>query len=127
MKKATVRSIEDALAAHAEALNRGQRVRQPLADELGDESLRSLLAVAELMQGALVPVQPRPSFLRNLGKTLVASVRHSRQALAARTRRAALVGAAVLGSLVSVASVVGVIVYVMRQRVRKPYLYPGGR
>jgi hypothetical protein len=108
-------SIEDILASHAEALNSGQRT---WAATPGDESLRSLLAVAELVQKALVPVQPSPGFVRSLGKNLVVSTRHGRQALTARTRRAALIGAAVLGSLVSAASVVGIVAYMMRHRVR---------
>lgn len=111
-------SIEDILSAHAEALNRGQRTWTAPSDDTGDESLRSLLAVAELVQKALVPVQPNPGFVRGLGKNLLASARHGRQVLTARTRRAALIGAAVLGSLVSAASAVGIIVYVMRHRMR---------
>lgn len=81
-------------------------------------SLRSLLAVAELAQTALVPVRPNPAFVRGLGKSLLASTRQPRQALTLRARRAALMGAAALGSLVSLASVVGVVAYMLRRRVR---------
>ncbi len=111
-----MRSIEDILAAHADALSQGQPLAPNLEGLDDGETLRSLLAVAELVQQTLVPVQPSPSFVRNLGKGLLASARQSRKALTARTRRAALIGAAVLGSMVSVASVVGVIVYVVRHR-----------
>lgn len=114
MAKGGVRSIEDILAGHADALNRGQRSLTALPQEA--ESLRSLMAVAELAHGLLTPVQPNPDFVRSLGKSLLISARHSRKALTARTRRVALIGAAVLGSLASAASIVGVIVYVLRRR-----------
>lgn len=115
MIRRDVRAIQDILAAHADALNRGQRALPTLPDAEA-ESLRSLMAVAELVQGILTPVQPNPDFVRRLGKSLLVSARRSRQALTARTRRAALIGAAVLGSLASAASIVGVIVYVLRRR-----------
>jgi len=108
------RSIEDVLAAHADALNkRGQFAPPALPEEIG-----ALLAVAELVQETLVPVQPRPSFVPSLGKRLLVRTRQGRKALTARTRRAALVGAAVLGSLLSLASAVGILVYMLRHRVR---------
>lgn len=118
MTRRCEQSIEDILAGHAEALASGRGAWTAPPGRAEDESLRSLLAVAELVQQALVPVQPSPHFVRGLGKSLVASTRQGRRALTARTRRAAMWGAAVLGSLVSVASVVGVVVYVVRHRMR---------
>lgn len=117
MAKGGARSIEDILAEHADALNRGQR-GWPALPAQEAESLRLLMAVAELAQGLLTPVQPNPDFVGGLGKSLLISARHTRKALTARTRRAALIGAAVLGALASAASIVGVIVYVLRRRTR---------
>ncbi len=108
--------IQEILSAHADALAAGRPLTPTGSCE--PESLRSLLAVAELVHGTLVPVQPNPRFVRSLGKSLLASMRQGRQVLTLRTRRAALIGAAVLGSLASAVSVIGVIVYVMRHRVR---------
>jgi hypothetical protein len=113
-RKLDKRSIEDILADHADALNRGLATPAALPGRPGeDESLRSLLAVAEWVQEVLVPVQPNPSFTRSLSST-----REGRKALTARTRHAALIGAATLGSLLSVVSTVGIIIYLVRHRVR---------
>lgn len=113
------RSIEDILTAHADALARGQAGPPAWLEEAdGSDVLRSLLSVAELVQDALVPVQPRPGFMRRLGRQLLTSSRQGRKILTARTRRAALLGAAALGSLVSVASAIGLVVYILRHRVR---------
>jgi hypothetical protein len=111
--------IEDILAAHADALACGQSGSAAWLEEADSgEVLRSLLSVAELVQDALVPVQPKPAFMRRLGRQLLKSSRQGRKIFTARTRRAALVGAAALGSLVSVASAIGLVVYILRHRVR---------
>jgi len=114
-------SIEDILSEHADRLNRGYR-SAAWSEESDDietlHSLSSLLAVAELVQETLVPVQPNPDFVRGLGKSLLTSARQGRKALTARTRRAAVIGATVFGSLISAASVIGIIVYVLRHRMR---------
>ncbi|MBN1887305.1 MAG: hypothetical protein JW850_04925 [Thermoflexales bacterium] len=112
-------SIEDILTAHADALARGQAGPAAWLEDVDNgEVLRSLLSVAELVQEALVPVQPKPAFMRRLGQQLLSSSRQGRKILTARARRAALVGAAALGSLVSVASAIGLVVYILRHRVR---------
>jgi hypothetical protein len=66
----------------------------------------------------LVPVQPDPAFVRRVGKQLVATSSGSRKAMNERTRKAVIIGAAALGSLVSIASAVGVIIYLVRHRGR---------
>lgn len=79
---------------------------------------RAVTRLAERVQAALTPVQPSPSFVRQLGKQLVVATSESRKAMTWRTRYAILVVAAALGSAVSIASAVGIIIYVIRHRTR---------
>ena len=73
---------------------------------------------AERLQQSIRPVQPSTRFVRSLGKELVNSAQRQ-VVLAQRTRRGVLIGAAAVGSLVSIASIVGAIVYVIsRSRAR---------
>lgn len=107
------------LAAHADEL-----IGQPEAGQqigiTGEERdrLAPLFQLAERLQQDMQPVRPSAAFVRSLGKELANSAKRQ-VALAKRTRRGVLIGAAAVGSLVSIASVVGAIVYlVARLRAR---------
>ena len=90
--------------------------------EVSDDQLSTLgplMRVAERVQGALAPVQPRPAFVRQLGQQLIATTSYSRRVVTLRTRRAILIVAAALGSAVSIASAVGVVIWLIRRRGRR--------
>lgn len=106
------RAIE-VLAAHAEALTGQPGVMQQVgmtSEERGQ--LAPLFQLAEQLHRAMQPVQPSAAFVRSLGKELAVNARRQ-IALTKRIRRATLIGAAALGSLLSIASVVGAIVFVV--------------
>jgi hypothetical protein len=114
------RIVADILAAHADRLNQGQRgvaALQGVSAELLP-TVRPLMRLAERIQSVLVPVQPDPAFVRRVGKQLIATSSGGRKAMAEKTRKAVIIGAAALGSLVSIASAVGVIIYLVRHRGR---------
>ncbi|MBL7063211.1 MAG: hypothetical protein ISS49_03245 [Anaerolineae bacterium] len=118
------RRMAEVLAAHAEGLTGGAQVMQRLnvtADER--DRLSSLFQLAERLQQSMQPAVPSAAFVRSLGRELVDNARHQ-IAPAKRPRRAVVIGAAVLGSLVSIASVVGAIVFVVsRSRARARTLH----
>jgi hypothetical protein len=64
----------------------------------------------------LVPIEPSPDFVRNLGQSLALAASQRQQPLRRRYRRAVWFGLAAAGS---VASIVGVTAYVVRQRDRQ--------
>ncbi len=114
------RIVTDMLAAHADRLVGG---RDDLAVSLGAgaeqlASLEMLMQLAERTQRTLAPVQPSPTFVHQLGKQLIVTTSASRKAVTRRTRSAILVIAAALGSAVSIASAVGIVIYVFRHRGR---------
>ena len=115
------RTIADILAAHADRLTLG-RPEVQVSPEVGDDQLSTLgplMRVAERVQGALAPVQPSPAFVRQLGQQLIATTAYSRRAVTQRTRKAILIVAAALGSAVSIASAVGVVIWLIRRRGRR--------
>jgi hypothetical protein len=101
------------LAAHAERLIGGPEAMQQMAmtDAECDE-LSPLFQLAEHLRERLTPVRPSATFVRSLSKELAKNARR-RVALTKRVRKGLLIGAAAVGSLVSVASVVGAIVFVI--------------
>lgn len=64
----------------------------------------------------LVPIEPSPDFVRNLGRALAQTASQRQQPLRRRYRRAVWFGLAAAGS---VASIVGVTAYVAHQRDRQ--------
>ncbi len=114
------RIAAEILAAHADRLNQGYQglAAVPAIKAEQGSSLYPLMRLAERVQGALVPVQPDPAFVRQLGKQLAATANDTSRVAAGRTRRTVMFGAAVLGSAVSLASAVGLVVYLLRQRGR---------
>lgn len=110
--------IEEILSAQADRLNQSQResVEWPgSADELA-----ALMRLAEQTQRALAPVEPSPAFVNHLGKRLISRMTKGSREMSRRARRAILIVAAALGSVVSVVSAIGVVIYLIRQRKRFP-------
>ena len=102
------------LAAHADNLNRGKADRKVYLKRAPDqrEELEALLRLAEQIKRALVPVQPSPTFVKNLVRQLVVV---DNEEPARGYRREVVIGAAAVGSALSV---VGLIAYLVRSRAR---------
>jgi hypothetical protein len=111
--------VAEVLVAHTERLiDQPEAIQEIHMTEEERGRLAPLFQLAERLQQSMQPIQPSAAFVRGLGKELVNSARR-RIALTRRLRRAALIGAAALGSLLSIASVVGAIVFlVARLRAR---------
>jgi hypothetical protein len=107
------RRTDEILSAYIEALfgHPEEFLQTNLTDDEQDE-LAPLFTLAEQLQQSLPPVQPPAAFAHSLGKELAGSARHQ-IAAARRMRRSVLIGAATVGSLLSIASVIGVIVYII--------------
>lgn len=105
--------VVQVLAAHAEELTgRPESMHQIGITDKERNRLAPLFQLAEQLHKSMQPVQPSAAFVRNLGKELVDSAKRQ-VALKKRLRRVAVIGAAAVGSLVSIASVVGAIVFVI--------------
>ncbi|HLF28083.1 MAG TPA: hypothetical protein VJG32_17260 [Anaerolineae bacterium] len=76
---------------------------------------RARSGVERRVRDVLIPVEPSQQFVSELGRSLTTMALRSRQSLIQRYRTAILIGAAVFGSI---ASVVGVVALIMRQRSR---------
>jgi len=111
-------TVADILAAHADRLVQGERETADLPGMSAEQlsALDPLMRVAERVHTALAPVQPSPTFVRQLGQQLIATTSQSRKAMTRRTRRAILVVAAALGSVVSLVSAVGIVIWLIRRR-----------
>jgi hypothetical protein len=101
------------LAAHAEGLIGYPKVMRQI-DTTDEEYTRlaPLLQLSERLQQNMQPVQPSAAFVRSLGQELVENAKRQ-ITLTKRMRRTVLIGAAALGSLLSIASVAGAIVFVV--------------
>ena len=107
------RQIAKVLAAHAdELIGRPESMHQIGVTDEERNRLAPLFQLAEQLHESLQPVQPSAAFVRSLGRELVDSAKRQ-VALRKRLRRVMVFGAAAVGSLVSVASVVGAIVFVI--------------
>ena len=109
----------EVLATYVDGLiNHTGAVHQVDMTDEENARLTRLFQMAERLQQSMRPVQPSADFVHGLGKDLVDRARR-RIRLTKRLRRAALIGAATLGSLLSIASVVGAILFlVARLRAR---------
>ena len=107
------RRAAEVLSAHAEAMaGRLGAMQQTRPTEAEISQLASLFQLAEQLQQTMQPVRPSAAFVQNLGKELVDGAQRQ-VALTKRLRRAVLIGAAAVGSLLSIASVIGAIVFVV--------------
>jgi hypothetical protein len=101
------------LAAHAEGLIGHPKVMRQIDATDGEYTrLAPLLQLSERLQQDMQPVQPSAAFVRSLGQELVENAKRQ-ITLTKRLRRTVLIGAAALGSLLSIASVAGAIVFVV--------------
>jgi hypothetical protein len=123
------------LATHADRLNAGTNEEAAYLATLPEhqDTLQPLLALARKVKDALVPVQPDPAFRENLRLSLLAAAHQwsaSQLSLRAegstksqrpvhlfrRHRKEILIGAAAVGSVVSVA---GIVAYWIHTRAAK--------
>ena len=106
------RAVE-AMSIHADGLI-GKATGSQQFDLMSAEhsQLMPLFHLAERLHQNMPSVQPSPAFVRSLGKELADNARHQ-VVLTRRLRRAVLIGAAAVGSLVSIASLVGAAVFVI--------------
>ena len=105
------RTVAEALAAHVD----GGQVH-PAGPDLSDEEqaeLASLLYMAHRLDAKMEPRRPSPAFVRSLGEELE---REAEQCMARRKRRhrVTVISAAVAGGIVSIASLVGGIVVLVK-------------
>ena len=115
------RTIADILSAQADRLIEGHR-GEAVLDRQGlepAESLAPLMKLAELVEGSMRPVEPSPVFVQSLSRQLAAKWTRGSREMNRRARRATFVVAAALGSVVSVISAVGIVVYLLRHRERR--------
>jgi hypothetical protein len=129
------RKLIEILATHADKLNAGVSKEAEYLAALPErqDTLQPLLALARKVKDALAPVEPDPAFRENLRLGLLAAARQrlaSRPSLQAegstksqrpvhlfrRHRKEILIGAAALGSVVSVA---GIVAYWIHARTAK--------
>lgn len=110
--------VREALAAYVEG--RGRQVpsgyEADLREDLTDEEraeLESLISVADQLEERMQPLIPSPVFVRSLRAELVEEAR--RQMIRRERRhRLAVIGATVAGAVVSIASVVGGVVVLIK-------------
>ena len=81
-----------------------------------DAQAQAILALVDHVRDTLVPIQPSPHFVHELGQALIQTATRGQQSLMQRYRKAIWIGAAAAGSL---ASVVGLTAYLLRQRGRR--------
>jgi hypothetical protein len=84
--------------------------------KLSGETSSTMRTLVGEVRETLVPIEPSPDFVQNLGRSLAQAASQRQQPLRHRYRRAVWFGLAAAGS---VASIVGVTAYVVRQRDRQ--------
>jgi hypothetical protein len=106
--------IAEALAIHTERRDGGPFAEQ-VADLTEEErgELTSLIEMADCLEARMQPVQASPAFVRSLGQELVGAA-EERMAERRRRHRIAVISAAIAGAVVSIASVIGGIVVLIK-------------
>lgn len=89
----------------------------PAAPQWSPGSAPAMRSLVSNVRATLVPIEPSPSFVRELGLALAQQASRQQQSLKQRYRRAVWFGLAAAGS---VASIVGVVAYVFYHRERPP-------
>jgi len=108
------KKLVEALSAYTDNLTRSSDA--PLPPALTDEErkeLTPLFRLSQRLQQNMQLVHPSPSFVHSLRDELVKESRR-RIALRERIRRIVMIGAAALGSILSIVSVVGGIVLLVK-------------
>ena len=115
--------LADLLDAQAEKLTRGDADMEMLLalfPELAEEA-RPLMALASMLTGALQPVRPREAFRASLRRGLIDAARRHQtfRAIAPSEKRqpglAWVLGAAAVGSVVSVAGLLAYLIHARHQ------------
>jgi hypothetical protein len=111
--------VANVLEAHADGLiGRSEGMRQTSIEDMEQAEVAPLLRIAERLHQSMRRVQPREGFLRSLKRELTDRP-NQRVTVAKRPRRSFLIGAAAVGSVVSIASVLGAVLFLVpRQRAR---------
>jgi hypothetical protein len=113
MKAHDERRADEVLAAHAEALIGHQEAMEQIhVTDSEQAQLASLFDLAKHLQESMPPVRPPSGFVHSLSRELSRSAQHQ-IAAAKRLRRRILIAAAAVGSLISIASIVGAIILVV--------------
>jgi len=101
------------LAAHADKLTgRPEAIQQVNVTDEERNQLAPLFQLAEQLHQSMPRIQPSAAFVRSLGRELMGQTEH-RLALKKQWRRVMVISAAAVGSLVSIASLVGAIAFVV--------------
>ncbi len=118
------RRAAEILAAHADRLNGlpGQ-APEPTPEETA--YLAPLMEIAERLKETLVPVGPSEAFVRSLERELVEAARRQ-QATPPRFRRGLVIGAAAIGSVISLTGVIALILRHRRRLSPHPSAGPAG-
>jgi len=105
--------LREILALQANDLNAGEDDPQTyLAMVSGQQDeLESLMTVAARVKQALLPVEPSSAFVRSLRRSLLAMTGRKRSGASLLAKRGLLIGAAALGSALSVAGIIAYVVY----------------
>ncbi len=113
MKMMNKKRAAEALSIHADRLIDKPQGKHQI-DLTGAErtQLTPLFQLAEQLHQSASPIQPSPAFVRSLGRELAGSAKRQ-ITLTKRLRKTVLIGAAAVGSLVSIASVVGAVVFIV--------------
>jgi hypothetical protein len=117
--------IADILAAHADHLVRNQSRNEDYLSLLCDyrAELVPLLQIAERVRAKLVPVAPSPAFEAGLRQDLLAAARQRTEEprVPFLRRKGIIIGAAAVGSVLSVAGIVAALLWRQRSIARAPH------
>jgi hypothetical protein len=111
------KEIAEVLMAYADDLNRGAVDRGKYLERVsghGDE-LEALLHLAERLKRTLVPIRPSLTFVNDLARQLAFSGSGEAEHAARGHRREIFIGAAAIGSALSV---IGLVAYLVRNRMQ---------
>ncbi len=117
--------IADILAAHADHLVRNQSRDEDYLSLLCDHraELAPLLQIAKRVRAILVPVAPSPAFEAGLRQDLLVAAiqRTEEQRVPFLRRKGVIIGAAAVGSVLSVAGIVAALLWRQRSIARAPH------
>lgn len=107
--------LTEILAAYADDLNRGKADWEIYPSQVPHqrEELDVLLRLTERIKQALVPVQPSPMFVKNLVRQLIVGDKREAVRPTRGYRREMVIGAAAVGSVLSV---IGILAYLVKSR-----------
>lgn len=123
--------LTEILASHAEHLARGEDREEEYLSLFAEyrRELEPLLGIARQVKTVLAQVQPSEAFRRRLHNELVTAARQRLVVVPHRCRsvwsRPWVIGMAAFGSALSIASALGVIAYVRRNKTTKPAAVSG--